>query len=192
MHITGISFLNSISWQIMFYTGSMIKNWKVKNIVDGITQVHKLYLQRGSNIKCMNADSKLESICRKNNALVIKLGYEYKKEHVPGIEHLIRTVTECVRSDRAAMTFKQVYKLVILHLVAYTIFWINLFTPSTPGSGLSDTKGTGQHFTLNCGLLKEILLPTARRTCKGVSIGWTPQHDWYLTDCWCDRPRTPI
>ena len=29
----------------------------------------------------------------------------------------------------------------IVHLVVSTIFWINAFTPSTPGTGLSDTKG---------------------------------------------------
>ena len=32
----------------------------------------------------------------------------------------------------------------IVHLVASTIFWINAFTPSTPGAGLSDKKGPGQ------------------------------------------------
>ena len=32
----------------------------------------------------------------------------------------------------------------IVHLVASTIFWLNAFPPSTPGAGLSDTKGPGQ------------------------------------------------
>ena len=39
MHINGIGFLNTISWHMMFDTGSMIKNIKVENIADGITQV---------------------------------------------------------------------------------------------------------------------------------------------------------
>ena len=46
IHINGIGFLITISWHIMFATGSMIKNLKVEYIADGITQVHKLYLQR--------------------------------------------------------------------------------------------------------------------------------------------------
>ena len=32
----------------------------------------------------------------------------------------------------------------IVHLVASAIFWPNAFPPSTPGAGLSDTKGTGK------------------------------------------------
>ena len=56
MHINGIDFLNTISWHIMFSTGSMIKNRKVKNIADGITQVHKLYLQRSFKITNMHTD----------------------------------------------------------------------------------------------------------------------------------------
>ena len=42
------------------------------------------------------------------------------------------------------MTFKQIYKLMIAHLVASDIFWINSFTPSTTGTVLSDKKGPGQ------------------------------------------------
>ena len=32
----------------------------------------------------------------------------------------------------------------ILRLVASDFFWINTFTPSTPGAGLPDTKGPGK------------------------------------------------
>ena len=59
MHINGIGFLNTISQHIMFATGSMIKKRKVEHIADGITQVHKLYLQRGFNITHMNTDCEL-------------------------------------------------------------------------------------------------------------------------------------
>ena len=56
MHINRIDFLNNISQHIMFSTRIMIKNRKVENIVDGITQVHKLYLQRGFKITYMHPD----------------------------------------------------------------------------------------------------------------------------------------
>ena len=32
----------------------------------------------------------------------------------------------------------------IVHLVTSAIFWLNAFLPSTPGAGLSDTKGPGK------------------------------------------------
>ena len=56
MHINGIGLLNTISRHIMFPTVSMIKNRKVENSTDGITQVHKLYLHRGFNITHMQTD----------------------------------------------------------------------------------------------------------------------------------------
>ena len=56
MHINGIGFLNTISRHVMFATGSMTKNRKVEHISDGITQAHKLYLQRGLKITYMHTD----------------------------------------------------------------------------------------------------------------------------------------
>ena len=76
----------------MFATGSMIKNRKINNIADGITQVHKLYLQRGIKITRMHADSNFGPIFREMTDLGINLKCASKKEHVPEIEHFIRTV----------------------------------------------------------------------------------------------------
>ena len=64
MHINGIGFLITISRHIMFATGTMIKNRKVDHITDGITQVHKLYLQRGFKITHMYTDFEFEPLCR--------------------------------------------------------------------------------------------------------------------------------
>ena len=44
MNINGIVFLNTIPLQIMFSTGSMIEDHKIKNIAYGIKQVHYIYL----------------------------------------------------------------------------------------------------------------------------------------------------
>ena len=144
IHINGIGFLITISRNIMFATGSMIKNRKVEHIAHGITQVNKLYLQRGFKITHMHTNCELEPLRKEMTALVINLNFASKKEHVPEIERFIRNVKERVRSTRATMPFKRISKLMIVHLVASAIFWINAFPPSTPGAGLSDTKGTGQ------------------------------------------------
>ena len=97
MHINGIGFINTISRYIMFATGSMIKKRKVEHIADGITQVHKLCLQRGFNITNMHTDCEFEPLCKEMTALGINLNCASKKEHVPKIERFIRTVKECVR-----------------------------------------------------------------------------------------------
>ena len=144
MHINGIGFLNNISRHIMFATGIMIKNRKIENIADGITQVHKLYLQRGFKITHMHTDCDFEPLRMEMTALGIKLNCSYKKEHAPETERFIRNVKERVRSARSTMPFKRTSKLMIVHLVASTLVWINEFPPSTPGSGISYTKGPGQ------------------------------------------------
>ena len=56
MHINGIGSFNTISWHIMFSTGSMIKDRKIENIADVITQVLSLYLQRSFMITPMHTD----------------------------------------------------------------------------------------------------------------------------------------
>ena len=76
--------------------------------------------------------------------IYINLNCSSKKEHVPEIERFIRTVKERVRSARFTMPFKRISKLMIVYLVAYAIFWLNAFPPSTPGAGMSDTKFPGQ------------------------------------------------
>ena len=76
--------------------------------------------------------------------LGINLNCASKKENFPEIERFIRTVKERVRFARATMPSKRISKIVIVHLVASTIFWINEFPPSTPGARLSDTKVPGQ------------------------------------------------
>ena len=128
----------------MFVTGSMIKNRKVEHIADGITQVHKLYLQHGFKITHMHTNCEFELLRKDMTALGIKLNFASKKENVPEIEHFIWTVKEHIRSARATMPFKRISKLMIVHLVASDIFWINAFPPSTPVAGLSYTKGPGQ------------------------------------------------
>ena len=94
MHINGIDFLNTISRHIMFATGNMIKNHKIEHIADGITQVHKLYLQRCFKITHVHTDCEFKPICKEMNNLGIKLNCASKKEHVPEIERFIQTVLD--------------------------------------------------------------------------------------------------
>ena len=62
MHNNIIGLLNTISRNIMFATGSMIKNQNVEHIVDGITQVNKLYLQRDFKITHMHTDCEFKTL----------------------------------------------------------------------------------------------------------------------------------
>ena len=79
MHINGIGFLHTISKHVMFSTGIMIKNLKIKNIEDVIKQVHKLYIQRGFKTTRIHADSKFEPLWAEMYDLGISLDWASKK-----------------------------------------------------------------------------------------------------------------
>ena len=79
MHINGIVFLITISRHIMFATRIMIKNRKVEHIADGITQVHKLYLQSGFTITHTHTDCEFEPLRKEMTALGINLNCASKK-----------------------------------------------------------------------------------------------------------------
>ena len=72
----------------MFATGSIIKTRKCDHIADGITKVHKLYLQRGFKITCMHTDCEFESLRKEMTALGTNLNCAFKKEYVPKIDWL--------------------------------------------------------------------------------------------------------
>ena len=54
--------MNARYQNILFATGSMIKNRKVKNIEDVIKHVNKIYLQCGLKITHIYADSEFEPL----------------------------------------------------------------------------------------------------------------------------------
>ena len=85
MHINGIGFLITISRNIMFATGSMIKNRKVEHIAYEITQVHKLYLQCGFKSTHMHTNYEFETLRKEITALGINLNCASKKEHASEI-----------------------------------------------------------------------------------------------------------
>ena len=88
----------------------------------------------------MLSDCVFEPLHKEMTTIGINLNCAHKKEHVHEIMPFILNVKEHVRSSRATMPFKRIPKLMIVNLVAYAIFWLNKFPPSTPGAGMSDTK----------------------------------------------------
>ena len=78
--------------------------------------------------------------------LGISLNFASKKENFPEIELLDWTVKEHVWSSKSSMPFRQISKLMIIHIVTISIYWINDFPLLKPGAGLSNTKGPGQLF----------------------------------------------
>ena len=56
-----------------------MKNRKMKNIADGITNTYKVYLQCGFKITHMHADGEFKSLGRKMTAIYTTLNCAYKR-----------------------------------------------------------------------------------------------------------------
>ena len=97
------------------------------------------------------------------------LNFASKKEHVPEIERFIQTAKERVRSAQATVPIKRYPSFMIVNLVASTIFGLNDFPPSTPGAGLSDTKGPGKIILGNTVDYKNVFPPPSSRICPSAS-----------------------
>ena len=98
MHINGIGFLNTLSWNIMLATGNIIKNRILKNIEFGIMQVYRIYLQHGLKITHIYSHRKFEPLRAYMADIGISLNCASKKEHVPQFELFNQNIKERVQS----------------------------------------------------------------------------------------------
>jgi hypothetical protein len=106
-------------------------------------------------------------------------------EHVPDIEHQIRTMKERARAVRITLPFKRLPARMIIELVHFSTLWLNAFPPS---SGVSDTysprniiTGTSLDYSNHCKVpfgayveTHEENSPTNtmhERTCRAIYLG---------------------
>jgi hypothetical protein len=91
------------------------------------------------------ADMEFESVQNSFHGTTFNLCAQY--EHVPEIERYIRTVKDRSRSGYNSLPFEWIPRLVVVHLVGNSIFWLNAFPHE---DGVSDTLSpqyliTGRH-----------------------------------------------
>ena len=125
----------------------MIKNQKIKNVEDGIKQFHKLYLQHGFRITHTHAGSEFEALRADMDDLDILPYCAYKNGHIHEIEKFNQTIKECKQSSQEATPFKQLYKLVIAHLVTTGILGV-IFSLSQNLAHYCPTQKSLDNFSL--------------------------------------------
>jgi Zinc knuckle len=98
MFVNKIPFFVTISRNIKFGTAEMIQNQQTKTILAAIKQVRSIYLKRGFNINTMLMDGQFEAIWAEVAMLGITINTSANDEHVPDVEHYMRTIKERVRA----------------------------------------------------------------------------------------------
>ena len=67
--------------------------------------------------------------CLHNEVEGVDVDTSGHNEHVGDIERLIRVIKERVRSIRAGLPFRRLPRRVLIDMVTFVMFWLNLFPP---------------------------------------------------------------
>jgi hypothetical protein len=127
MFVNRIPFLVSISRHIYFATAEAIPNQQQKTLLQGIKQIHSIYLQRGFQITHLLMDGQFEHLREHLADLRINLNITSRNEHVPEVERYIRTLKERTRSIYNTLPFKEMPARMVIEMVYACNFWLNSF-----------------------------------------------------------------
>ena len=100
-----------------------LPNRQVKTIKRKICTICTLYQGCGFAVNSIYADSEFEPL-RPDFPFINTSNAD---DHQPDIEQAIRTVKDRVRSTYRMLPYKYIPRLMVVHLVRNTIFWLNAF-----------------------------------------------------------------
>jgi len=128
MTINKICSLVSISWNIQFGTGETIKNMRIPIMVESVKRIQQgLYMQWGFQLSEVLTDGQFEPMRGDLAGMGILLNTVSAGEHVPEVEHYIRTVKERVHCTYNTLPFKRMPTLLVIEMLLSSILWLNSF-----------------------------------------------------------------
>jgi len=127
MYINNIPFLISISRHIKFGTAEKLPNRQFQNIMKAIRGIYNIYAMRGFIITIILGDNEFEPYRGMLASDRIYLNITSADEHVPEVERYIRTIKERCRAIYNTLPFKKFPALVVVHMVYFSVFWLNSF-----------------------------------------------------------------
>ena len=119
MFINKVAFLITTSRNLKFGTVEEISNHQITTIIAKLKSVCQIYHHRGFHVTVILCDPEFEPI----QATFPQLNCCAGDEHVPDIEHYIRTVKDHV--TYRMLPFKHVLRLILIHLMKNAVFWLN-------------------------------------------------------------------
>ena len=121
MFVNSVAFFLTTSRMLKFGTVESLENRQVTTIVRKIKTIERLYHQLGFRIESMLANPEFEPL----RLELLYLNCCTANEHVPDIERYVRTVKDRVRSTYQMLPFKQVPRVMLIHLIKNAVFWLN-------------------------------------------------------------------
>ena len=108
---------------LKFMTVEVLPNRQSKTIQEKTHSICKLYQGHGFTVDSIYADSEFETL-RPEFPFINTSDAD---DHQPDIERAIQTVKDRVRSTYWMLPFNYIPRLMVIHLVRNTIFWLNAF-----------------------------------------------------------------
>jgi len=121
MIVNKIPFIITISRYIKFITIEVLPNRQMKTLSKILKNVTTLHERRGFIVTSILGDYEFEPLC----ADFPQLNTTSADEHVPEAERCIRTIKERTRSTYTKLPFTYIPRLVLIHLVKNSDFWVN-------------------------------------------------------------------
>ena len=128
MFVNKIPFLVTYTRWLKFGTVKAIPNCHAGTIASGLKAAINLYTQHGFGIHAIFADPEFEAL-RPSFPALDTCGAD---DHIPEIEHYIRTIKDRTRSAYRMLPFDYIPRLMHVHLMKNSVFWLNSF-PATDG-----------------------------------------------------------
>jgi hypothetical protein len=129
-----IPMLLTVSCRLYFGTVENLANWQVPTVAAALERVLKVYCHQGFPVVNINADPEFDPL----NEIFGDISFNFcsQDEHVPNIECYVWTVKDHARSSYNLLPFEQIPWLMVIRLVANSVFWLNAFPRS---NGVSET-----------------------------------------------------
>jgi hypothetical protein len=137
MYFTGLSFLITVSRNILFITATLLQDRKKSTIMKALQQVFRLYRGRGhtvEEVEFTEVEMPIHTLMADNEFQVLKEEIEdygiyahvvAKEEHVPEVERQNRVIKERARAVIQTLPYTKIPKKMRVALIQYVIFWLN-------------------------------------------------------------------
>ena len=126
MFLNKIPFFVTISRHIKFGTVESLPDRRITTVASKLRSVLLLYHHRGFHITTVLGDNEFKPL----RPWYPMLNMCAADEHVPDIERFIQTIKDSTRSTYSILPFSHVPRIMIIHLVKNSVFWMNAFQSS--------------------------------------------------------------
>jgi hypothetical protein len=128
MNINGLSFITTISRNIIYRTTEFIPSHSVKDYRSALDTVFQIYNLAGFNITTILCDNEFQPIMKDMEKIYgIRMNYANPQEHVPEVERSIRVIKERFRVAFHRLPFKRIPKIMIKILAMECTKKLNFF-----------------------------------------------------------------